>query len=102
MAVEEPLGYLVDDGTAGPPQLPQAGEDAIDEGAQRGSQVTARIPLEIVPLALLGIELRAVLGQPDDLHPLPPPGERLHAPGAGIAPPLIHHPIPPPLPGPIH
>src|SRR5258708_40206522 len=84
MAVEEPLGHLVDDGTAGPPQLPQAGEDAIDEGAQPGSQVTARIPLEIAPLALLGIELWGVLGQPDDLQPVPPRGERRHAHRAGM------------------
>jgi hypothetical protein len=67
VALEKPLRYLVHDGAARPAQLSQAREDAVDEGAQIRGQVTARVPLEATLLALFGIEVRGVLGQPQDM-----------------------------------
>ena len=57
----------------------------------------ACIPLEIAPLARLGIELGRLFGQPNDVEPVLPSGERLLASFAGLCRAIIEHQVDLPL-----
>ncbi len=99
MAIKEPLGHLVHDGAQCATQRAQAVEDASDEGASRRGQVSARVAFEPAPFALLGVELRAVFGQPDHLEPVSPLLQRLEAYVAGMGRAVIEHEVDLPLQG---
>jgi hypothetical protein len=85
MAGEEPVGDLVDDVAAVAAEAIEAVADAVDEGAERRGEVAAMVPLEVAPLALLGVELGAIPRQPDDVQPPGPLGEGGPARAAGVA-----------------
>src|SRR4051812_48942439 len=75
MAVEEPVGDLVDDLAAVSAAAVEAVADTVDEGAEHRREVTAGVALEGAPLALLRVELGAIPRQPDDVQPVGPLGE---------------------------
>jgi hypothetical protein len=79
MAREEPIRDLIDDVEAFAAQAGEPGEDLVDEASEVAREVTPNVALEIAPLALLFAQLWAVLGEPDQVQPPLPLGQRVLA-----------------------
>src|SRR5437763_14498456 len=69
MAVQEPVGDLIDHVDARASQAAEAGEDAISELAQCPGQMAAGIPFQVAPLPFLAVQFWAVASEPDDMEP---------------------------------
>jgi hypothetical protein len=95
--VEDPVGRLIDAGGAGGAggdgalQLASSAQDARNDVTSMRRQLRACLPLERPPLALLGMALGRRRGQPQDVEPVLPSGERLRACGAGLRRALLAH-----------
>ncbi len=69
MALEEPVGYAIEDVQALATEPAQARQDVVGELAEGMGQVTASIPLEPAPLALFLVQLGAVPSQREHMQP---------------------------------
>jgi hypothetical protein len=69
MPLEEPGWHLVDDVLTGSSQALEPPKNPMDEVLECRCQVTACIPFQDPPFPFLGIQLWAVLGQPDHMEP---------------------------------
>src|SRR5688572_9038702 len=76
MAGEEPVGDVIDDVEAFAAEAAQAGKDLVGEVAEAAGEVAADVALEVAPLAFLAVEFGAVAGEPDDVQPGSPLGQR--------------------------
>jgi hypothetical protein len=85
MAGEEPVGDLVEDVPTLAAEVVEAVTDLVNEVAEGRGEVATCISLEVAPLALLGIELWAVAGEPDDVQPVGPLGQGGPTRAAGVA-----------------
>src|SRR5262245_35327525 len=85
MPGDEPVRHAIDDVETLPAQAREPGEDLVDKVAQGTGKVPPDIALEVAPFPFLLAQLRAVLGQPDDVQPLPPPSQRALARLARVA-----------------
>src|SRR5450759_5017207 len=69
VALQEPLGHVVDDIQPCAAQATKPSQDLVDKGAQVARQMAPRVALEVAPFSLFLVQVRAVFGEPDDVQP---------------------------------
>src|SRR5450755_1795373 len=69
VALQEPLGHVVDDIQSFAAQATQPSQDLVSKGTQVTRQMAPRVALEVAPFSFFLVQLRAVFGEPDDVQP---------------------------------